>query len=115
MKPQSAKNKGRILQQWIRDIILTLNKELTEKDVRSTPMGAPGEDVMLSEAAFKLVPFHIEAKNLARIAVYNYYEQPKTNSNVLVIMKANRKKPLAVLDAELFFKMLREWNDSKKD
>lgn len=115
MKPQSAKNKGRILQQWIRDIILTLNKELTEKDVRSTPMGTQGEDVMLSEAAFKYVPFHIEAKNLARIAVYNYYEQPKTKSDVLVVMKANRKRPLAVLDAELFFKILRDLNDSKKD
>ena len=115
MKPQSAKNKGRILQQWIRDIILTLNKELTEKDVRSTPMGAPGEDVMLSEAALAYVPFHIEAKNLARIAVYNYYEQPKTKSDVLVVMKANRKRPLAVLDAELFFKILRDLNDSKKD
>lgn len=115
MKPQSCKQKGRALQQWIRDIILTLNKELTEKDVRSTPMGTQGEDVMLSEAAFKYVPFHIEAKNLARIAVYNYYEQPKTKSDVLVVMKANRKRPLAVLDAKLFFKILRDLNDSKKD
>lgn len=115
MKPQSCKQKGRALQQWIRDIILTLNKELTEKDVRSTPMGTQGEDVMLSEAAFQRVPFHIEAKNLARIAVYNYYEQPKTKSDVLVVMKANRKRPLAVLDAELFFKIIRELYDSKKD
>lgn len=76
-------------------------------------MGAPGEDVQLSEAAHSLVPFHIEAKNLARIAVYKYYEQPKTKNNVLVIVKGNRKKPLAILDAELFFTIIRELNDLK--
>jgi hypothetical protein len=90
-----------------------MNPSLTDKDVRSTSMGAPGEDVQLSEAAFSLVPFHIEAKNLARIAVYKYYEQPKTKNNVLVIVKGNRKKPLAILDAELFFTIIRELNDLK--
>ena len=115
MKTASAKQKGRTLQQWIQRKILELNTSLTENDVRSTPMGTQGEDVQLSEAARSLVPFHIEAKNRAKIAIYSFYEQPKTNEDVLLIVKANRKKPLAVLDAELFFKIIRGLNDPEKD
>ena len=115
MKPSSAKAKGRTLQQWVQKKILELNPSLTENDVRSTPMGTQGEDVQLSEAARSLVPFHIEAKNRAKIAIYSFYEQPKTKDAVLLVIKANHKKPLAVLDADLFFKLIRDLHDPKKD
>jgi len=47
LKPQSAKAKGRKLQQWVRDQILQRFPTLSTDDVRSTSMGASGEDVQL--------------------------------------------------------------------
>lgn len=41
MKPQSAKAKGRRLQQQVAAAVLENYRELTEDDVRSTSMGAP--------------------------------------------------------------------------
>ena len=46
MKTRSAKQKGRRLQQNVRDLLLeALSEYLEEDDIRSTSMGAPGEDL----------------------------------------------------------------------
>jgi len=110
MKASSAKAKGRKLQQAVRDAILTQYPTLEPDDVRSTSMGAGGEDVLLSPAARKLFPYSVECKNLAKIAVYNYYTQAETNSSKyepLVVIKQNRSKPLAVIDFEHFMELIR--------
>lgn len=109
MKTQSKKQKGRILQQWVRDYILKSFPILEPDDVKSTSMGAGGEDVLLSPAARRYFPYSVECKSLASIAVYKYYEQCKANAGEyepLVVIKANRKKPLVLLDAEYFFNCL---------
>lgn len=109
MKAQSAKAKGRKLQQAVRDGILKRFSSLEPDDVRSTGMGQSGEDVQLSPAARKLFPYSVECKNLAKIAVYNYYEQCMTNCGdyqPLVVIKQNRSKPLAVLDLEHFLDLV---------
>lgn len=112
MKPASAKQKGRILQQWTRDLILKTFTKLEPDDVKSTSMGAAGEDVTLSPAARKYVPYQIECKNKATSQIHTYYEQAKTHGNhePLVVVKMDRKAPLAVLDAETFFKLLQKLN-----
>ena len=46
MKTRSAKNKGKRLQNSVRDLILETFTELEEDDVRSTTMGDSGEDVL---------------------------------------------------------------------
>jgi hypothetical protein len=106
MTPQSAKGKGRRLQQWVRDKLLERFPTLEPDDVRSTSMGAGGEDVLLSPAARRLFPFSVECKNLAAIATYKFYAQAKANcpkgTEPLVIMKQNHSRPLAVVDAEWF-------------
>ena len=109
MKPSSAKAKGRVLQQWVRDLILASYPQLEPDDVKSTSMGASGEDVQLSPAARKLLPIQIECKNLAKIAVYNYYGQAKTHGKYepVVFIKQLRGKPLVVLDAEAFFRIIK--------
>lgn len=114
MKPASAKQKGRVLQQWTRDLILTTFTNLEPDDVKSTSMGAAGEDVTLSPAARKYVPYQIECKNKATSQIHTYYEQAKTHGNhePLVVVKMDRKAPLAVLDAEVFFKLLQKLNDN---
>lgn len=110
---QSAKAKGRRLQQAVRDAILEAFSGLESDDVRSTSMGAGGEDVLLSPAARKLFPYTIECKNLAKIAVYNYYVQATGHNDYepLVVIKQNRSKPLAVVDFEHFMELVRKAND----
>ena len=109
MKTQSAKGKGRRLQQWVRDVILEKFSGLEPDDVRSTSMGASGEDVQLSPAARKLFPFSVECKNVEKLNVWAAYEQAAANSGnyePILVMKKNRKKPLIVVDAEAFFNLL---------
>lgn len=108
---QSAKAKGRRLQQAVRDSVLSTFPSLEPDDVRSTSMGAGGEDVQLSPAARKLFPYSVECKNLAKIAVFNYYEQSQTNAGdyePLVVIKQNRSKPLAVIDFEHFMELIKK-------
>lgn len=106
MKTSSCKAKGRSLQQLVRDMILSTFKKLHPDDVKSTSMGAQGEDVQLSPAARKLFPFSVECKAYKTFAIYTHYEQAKANcpkgSQPLLIIKGNHKKPLAVVDAEWF-------------
>ncbi len=109
MSPKSAKSKGRLLQQYVRDNILARFPDLEPDDVRSTSMGAGGEDIQLSPAARKVFPFSIECKSLAKIAVYKYYDQAKSNSGEsepLVILKQNQKRPLALLDLDAFLGLI---------
>lgn len=106
MKPRSAKNKGKRLQNDIRDLILKLYEDVLQADdVRSTTMGDGGEDVQLSPAARKYIPFQIECKNRGRMSVFKDYAQAQEHGphNPLLIIKQDGSKPLAVLDAELFF------------
>lgn len=109
MRPQSAKAKGRRLQQWVRDLILHISHgDLLQDDVRSTSMGAGGEDVLLSPAARSLFPVSIECKNLAKFAGYTLYDQAVANcpdgAEPIVVVKANQRSPLVLVDAEYFFK-----------
>ena len=92
----------------MRDWVLASFPELTEKDVRSTSMGASGDDLLLSEKAFSLFPYCVEAKNLKAIAVYRYYEQrvPK-EGHTLVVLKENNKKPLALVSLDHFMELVR--------
>lgn len=114
MKTSSAKQKARRLQKWIRDQIKHRFPELTDKDVKSTPMGTQGTDVLLSEAAFQKIPFYIEAKARNKIAVYEFYDQPKTQDQVLVVIREDYREPLAILDAEVFLDILKQLYDLKK-
>lgn len=108
MKTQSLKAKGRKLQQWVCGVILHNHPSLEPDDVKSTAMGQGGEDVQLSPAARKLIPVSIECKARANIACYSWYRQAEANcpkgAEPIAVIKANREKPLVVVDAEYFFK-----------
>lgn len=110
MKPQSAKAKGRRLQQDIRDLILGTFPELQPDDVRSTSMGAGGEDIQLSPAARRFLPIQIECKNKGKSAVHTMYNQAKEHGDYepVLIVKQNHDKALAVVDASFFFGLLRQ-------
>ncbi len=110
LKPSSAKQKGRILQQWVQKKLYEYAPELKEGDCRSTSMGAGGEDVQLSPAAREIYPIQIECKNLAKIAVYDYYKQAAAHgaNEPVVVIKQNHCKPLVVVDADYFFRNFRK-------
>ena len=107
MRPASAKAKGRRLQQWTRDQILKRWLSLEPDDVRSTSMGAGGEDLLLSPAARKLLPLSFECKNLNSMVLFKWYDQAVVNApkgtEPVVVAKANHRRPVVIIDAEYFF------------
>jgi len=110
IKTSSAKSKGRNLQKHLRDSILASFTALEPDDCKSTSMGASGEDVQLSPAARKLIPCSFECKSYAKIAVYQWFKQCKTNAKTyqpVLVIKQNQDKPLAVIDLEYFVELLR--------
>ena len=110
MKPASAKNKGRVLQKWMRDLILETFTDLEMDDVRSTSSGCGGEDLQLSPAARRHFPYSVEAKNVEKLNVWEAYGQAAANSGnhePLLVMKKNHKKPLVVMDAEAFMELVK--------
>lgn len=113
MKVSSKKNKGRRLQTWIKGKLIEI-LDINPEDIESRSMGAKGEDIILSSSARKKFPFSVEAKNQERINLWRAMEQARQNSGrwiPLVIIKRNHSRPLAVIDAEQFFNLLRSKND----
>ena len=104
MKTQSAKAKGRRLQQWFRDLLIE-KLDIHPEDIESRSMGAGGEDLIMARAAREKFPHSIECKNVEKLNVWEAYEQAKANCGKyepIVVMKKNHKKPLIVVDAEYF-------------
>jgi hypothetical protein len=110
MTPQSAKSKGRTGQQWIRDKMLEHAPQLEKDDVVSTSMGAGGEDLKLSPAARKVFPVQVESKFRKAIAIFTDYKQAAAHGThePLLIIRQNHSKPLAVVDADFFLKLMAE-------
>ena len=107
MKTSSCKAKGRKLQQAVRDAILAIFPALTARDVASTAMGQSGDDIQLSEKAFQLFGYSVECKNLAKVAIYKFYNQ-RTNpkGEPLLVIKQNHSDPLAVVSLKHFMDLL---------
>ena len=101
LKTQSCKGKGRRLQQAVARDIVEAFGHLQEDDVRSTSMGAGGEDVQLSPAARSAMPYSIECKNTERLNLWGALEQCKGNApggaTPLVVFKRNRSDTYAVV------------------
>ena len=111
MKTSSAKAKGRRLQQKVRDLLLETFTELEPDDIRSTSMGVSGEDLQLSPAARKLIPFAIECKNQEKLNVWDSLKQAEENSgdyDPVLIFKRNRSKTYAVINIEKFIELINE-------
>ena len=107
MKPQSAKAKGRRLQQETRQALIE-ELGIHPEDIESRSMGAGGEDLIMARAARAKFPYSIECKNQEKVNVWKSYEQCDANSKdyePVVIIKKNNFKLLAVLDLEHFIKL----------
>ena len=110
MKTSSAKQKGRKLQQWMRDLLIQ-KLGIHPEDIESRGMGSQGEDLIMARAAREKFPLSIECKNQESVNVWKAYEQASENSGEyepIVVIKRNQSKPLVVIDAEYFVSMFKE-------
>ena len=106
----SRKQKGRTFQQALMRLLLAKFPQLEKDDISSRSMGAGGEDLLLSPAARKLIPYSFECKSLARFVGHNYIEQAVTNtpagSAPVAVVKANHKKPVVIMYLDDFVELL---------
>ena len=122
MKPRSAKAKGRNLQNYVRDKLRQLFVEewklipgLEADDIKSQTMGMPGEDIVLSPSAKKLIPYSFECKNTERLNVWQAIEQANSNCedrDPVVVVKRNRSKIYVVIEFDNFLKLIRRKYDN---
>jgi hypothetical protein len=109
--PRSRKAKGRRFQQEVRDKLLEEFKDhLEPDDVRCTIMGQSGEDIILSPAARKLIPYSIEAKNQEKLNIWSALEQAESNCKSgiepVLAFKRNNSKAYAVISLDHFIKLM---------
>tara|TARA_X000000950_G_C13883238_1_gene647786 strand:- start:169 stop:504 length:336 start_codon:yes stop_codon:yes gene_type:complete len=110
MKTSSAKAKGRNLQKWFREVLVE-HLHLDPEDLESRPMGSSGEDIIMGKLSRQKFPFSVECKNQEKVNVWEAYAQASSNCKgyePLVVIKRNRHKPLVLMDAEEFVKLLND-------
>lgn len=112
-KTKSVKQKGRIGQQEIRDMLYETFPELEPGDIKSAIMGENGEDIHLSPRARKLMPLAIEVKRRkgGMKMQYDWLEQARSHStdDPVVFFRADRSEWLAIVPVEHYMKLLRNW------
>jgi hypothetical protein len=110
--PRSAKAKGRALQNKIRDVLLEhFSDKLEPDDVKVAIMGESGEDIKLSPAARKLIPYSFECKNQEKLSIWSSLEQAAENSGdypPVLIFKRNRSKTYVTIELEEFIKLIND-------
>ena len=98
---RSSKAKGRRLQNLVRDKLREkFGTTLEEDDIKSAIMGTVGEDIVLSPAARKEIPFSFECKNVERLQFWKSVEQAESNSNgrtAVIVVKKNGRSPYVAL------------------
>jgi hypothetical protein len=117
---QARKAKGRRLQQYVRDAIISCFN-VNKKDVMSTSMGAGGTDVKMSKEVNDMFPYDIECKNKETLNVWKEYEHAishkkntKSQYEPLLVIKKNGKKPLAVINFDHFMEIINKNKNADK-
>jgi len=108
--PRSRKAKGREFQKEIRKKLLELYPQLEEDDIKCALMSESGEDIKLSPAARKLIPYSIEAKRQEKLNIWEAIKQAESNAKdditPVVIFRRNHSDSYAVIPAEHFFQLV---------
>ena len=115
MKTSSAKAKGRNLQNLVRDKLRSIfvGNRLEDDDIKSQTMGMSGEDIVLSPAAKKTIPYSFECKNVEKLNLWKSLEQCELNCEdrePVLIIKRNRSEVYAVVKFDNFLKRIEEKN-----
>lgn len=104
----SRKAKGRNLQKEVVTMLLKHFPHLSVDDVKSTSMGAGGEDVLLSKAARDVFPCSVECKATESFSLWAAWNQAVANArdyNPIVVHRKSRTKAVAIVDLEYFVAM----------
>ena len=109
--PKSSKAKGRRLQNMVRDKLrAAFSSSLEEDDIKSQTMGMTGEDIVLSPAARKLIPYSIECKNVERLNFWQCIKQTENNlqedCNPALIVKKNGTNPYVAIPLDLWISII---------
>lgn len=116
----SAKAKGRQLQNWTCIQISRLLGLEWGKDEQIAPreMGQTGTDVRLVADAKELFPWSVECKWQEQWSIHEFIKQAKENrkkgTDWLLVLRRSRQEPVVVLEAEVFFGLLRLVRGAKK-
>jgi len=95
----------------VRDILRDSFPTLEEDDIKSQTMGMTGEDIVLSPAARKLIPYSFECKNVERLQFWAAVEQAESNSDdraPAVVVKKNRREPYIAIPLDSFIELIKE-------
>lgn len=110
MKTQSAKAKGRKLQQLVRDDLRATGQHygLVAADCESRGMGQNGVDIILSPAAQKVFNLAIECKNVESLNVPKVFEEhyskyQDSSALKLLVHSKNRSRRLVTIAWADFF------------
>ena len=110
MRTRSGKAKGRRLQNKVRDVLIEhFSDKLEPDDIKVAIMGESGEDIKLSPAARKLIPYSFECKNQEKLSIWSSLAQAEENSGAyppVLIFKRNRSKTYVVVELEEFMKLI---------
>ncbi|MDE2439174.1 MAG: hypothetical protein KGN01_07345 [Patescibacteria group bacterium] len=108
----SAKGKGRLFQQEVRDLFLKLGN-LPAGEIESRGMGQAGEDVIFnSREAQKLFPFYVEVKRSSTgFRPDSIFEDLRSKATAkektpLLFHRQDRKDPLVTMDLSTFVDFL---------
>ena len=80
---------------------------LEKNDIESQVMGMSGEDIVLSPAAKKIIPYSFECKNVEKLNIWNALEQAETNCEgrtPVLVFKRNRSKTYVVIEFDAWIK-----------
>ena len=88
---------------------------LETNDIESQVMGMSGEDIVLSPAAKRVIPYSFECKNQERLNLWSSLEQAESNCedrNPVLVFKRNRSKIYVAIEFDHFINLIGE-NDEK--
>lgn len=115
IKHQSAKGKGRWLQQWACQRISDLTgyewgSSGEDQPIESRPMGQRGPDVRMESQVRRVFPFTVETKWQESWAFPYWIKQAEANciegTAWLLFAKRRFRAPIVVMDGQAFFDLL---------
>ena len=120
MKTSSRKAKGRALQNWVVEKLQHyFNHCLEQGDVKGAIMGETGSDIKMSPKAKAIIPYKFECKNQEKFkGIYTAYEQVDLNDDTgesILVIKSNRKEPLAIMNADMLLKLIKNTDTAKRE
>ncbi len=110
----SAKDKGRRLQKWVCEKISDLTGYEWGHDcpIESRAMGQNGVDVRMEKKVLELFPYSVECKAQEKWSIPAWIEQAQSNiiqdTEWLLFVRRSRSRPIVILDAEVFFDILKQ-------